>query len=486
MLRKYLVLSLLLFVGLISDCQNLTIQFNYGCFATPDGQSYVETYLMIPQKQLKQVNVGDNIYNSAASVTIVFKDNDKIVNFLKYELNGIPTSDTAAINNNIIDQQRLFLDNATYLIEITVKDKNDTSNYVNGSLVISLNMSKDVVCSSSICLIDNYYKSTSKSMITRGVYDMIPYFSNFYPESKSKLTYYNEIYHLDKILGDKAKMAVFTYIEDYENAGHVVPGTALTQVGTVEPVVCLLKNIDISRLSTGNYWLIVCIKDEYGNEVIKTKKFFQRQNDAYEINNENLASLNISTSFADRFTNIDTLRQTIMTFMPKATLNERDFISKVKKNNDEESLKKFIVMFWSERDEDNPEQAFNNYMREVQKVNKTYGNSIRKGYDTDRGRVFLQYGPPDHVERNVISAGTLPYEIWQYYQIAGQRNKRFVFASQDAATKDYDLVHSDVFGELNNPKWQYDLYHNAPIINDDSEYEEMWGTPLQRTYDDPY
>lgn len=485
-MHKTLITLLLIFAAVMANCQSLTVNFNYGCFSTADGETYLETYLMIPQNELKHVKTADGHFNSAAQVTMIFKDNNEISDFLKYELTGIPTSDTLNITNNIIDQQRIFLENSSYLLELTVKDKNDTTKIVKGDVVFSMGLPKDVVSSSTICFIDTYSKSNNKSMITRGGYDMIPYFSTYFPETRDKLTYYNEIYNIDKFLGENSRMAIMSYIESYENAGHIIEGSNKIQVDYAKPVTCLLNNINIKTLPTGNYWLVISVLDESGKEVIKTKKFFQRYNPEYELSENMISAINLTNSFASKFTSVDTLRSIIHSMMPKATLSERPFINKVDTVTNIEIMQQFISMFWSERDELAPEQAFNNYMGEVKKVNATYGNVFRKGYDTDRGRIYLQYGPPNHKENNVIPASTIPYEIWQYYEIAGQRDKRFVFATHDAAIKDYDLVHSDVIGEIHNPKWQFDLYHNAPIINDDTEYEEIWGQHLQRTFDNPY
>lgn len=477
---------MLIFCCLTTVAQELTISFNYGCFATANDETYLETYLLIPQNGLKHVKNDSGKFSAAAQVTILFKDNDQIVDFLKYELVGNEISDTTNINNNMVDQQRIFLDNKTYLVDVCVKDKNDTTNVVRGEVVVQFNLPKDVVSSSTICFIDSYSKTNEKTMLTRGSYNMIPYFSTFFPETKSKLTYYNEIYNIDNFVGENSRIAVLTYIEDYEKVDNVVEGTSKIQSKTAESILCLFNNIDITTLPTGNYWLVVCVKDEQGNEIIKTKKFFQRYNPEYEVLDGALASVDLDNSFAYKFNSLDTLRQVVHSLMPKANMSERIFINHVDTITDVKKLQQFITMFWNTRDEISPEMAFDNYMEEVKKVNSTYSNSIRRGYDTDRGRVYLQYGPPNHIERNIIPAGSIPYEVWQYYEIAGQRDKRFVFATRDAAIRDYELVHSDVIGELSNPKWQYDLYKNSPIIDDNFEYEEMWGTPLQRTYDNPY
>ena len=118
-MHKIQITLLLIFATVMANCQSLTVNFNYGCFSTADGETYLETYLMIPQNELKQVKTADGHFNSAAQVTMIFKDNNVISDFLKYELTGIPTSDTLNITNNIIDQQRIFLKNSSYLLELT-------------------------------------------------------------------------------------------------------------------------------------------------------------------------------------------------------------------------------------------------------------------------------------------------------------------------------------------------------------------------------
>ena len=486
MKNKIFISFLVLFACISAFSQQMTINFNYGAFATHTGETYIETYLSIPQNTLKNVSIGDNIYNSSTKVMMIFKKNDTIAEFLKYELLGIPTADTGKINNHIIDQQRIFLDNGIYDIEISVVDKFDTTNKISGTVRAEINIPKGVMSSSTICFIDSYTKTITKNILTRGNYDLVPYISNFFPQSKNVLTYYHEVYNVDKVVGKEVShVNVVSQMEDYENSGHVITKTIKSKRVKVMPVIRLLENIDITSLGTGNYWLEIILKDDTGKELMSTRKFFQRHGliDEYDINE--LSDVVVNNSFTNKYSNIDTLRDIILSMYPKATYSERSFINHVKKNTDVDVMQKFLLRFWSDRDVFEPEKAFNAYIEEVKKVNTMYGNSIRKGYDTDRGRVYLQYGAPNHVERNVFSPGTKPYEIWQYYELAGQRDKRFVFASNDPATKDYELIHSNMLGEINDPKWQYRLY-NAPTQDNSEEYQEMWGAPLQRAFDNPF
>ena len=67
------------------------------------------------------------------------------------------------------------------------------------------------------------------------------------------------------------------------------------------------------------------------------------------------------------------------------------------------------------------------------------------------GRVYIQYGAPDDIERDASGGLTKPYEIWQY--------GRYEFVFQDRnALGHYELVHSDYPGELNNPMWRQQTF----------------------------
>ena len=119
-------------------------------------------------------------------------------------------------------------------------------------------------------------------------------------------------------------------------------------------------------------------------------------------------------------------------------------------------------MFWSKRDPLEPEKAWLDYLDMVNRVNMAYSTQISKGYQTDRGRVYLKYGPPNSISESYSEPTTYPYEIWHYYELAnGQRDKKFVFYTKDIVTNDFSLLHSNVVGELSNYRWQYFLHQRV-------------------------
>jgi GWxTD domain-containing protein len=85
---------------------------------------------------------------------------------------------------------------------------------------------------------------------------------------------------------------------------------------------------------------------------------------------------------------------------------------------------KFKEEFWKRRDPDprTKENEFKiEYMNRLERANDIFVSEARPGYMTDRGRIFILFGPPDY--RETYSAGSYdPYgflngrsgEIWHY------------------------------------------------------------------------
>ena len=79
-----------------------------------------------------------------------------------------------------------------------------------------------------------------------------------------------------------------------------------------------------------------------------------------------------------------------------------------------------------------------------------YSNDYRESWETDRGRVYVIYGPPDDIESEVFQGEHVPYEIWYYYE---GRNDSFIFADR-RGIGDYEQVYSSVEGEVSYTNWE--------------------------------
>jgi GWxTD domain-containing protein len=292
---------------------------------------------------------------------------------------------------------------------------------------------------------------------------------------------------MDKIIVPGGKFLVKYYLESFENKMKFNDFSRI-KTETAKPVNVILAEFDISNLASGKYNLVIEARDEK-NEVVTTQKIFvQRSNPNAQLSYAEVFASSSANSFAEKITNLDTLKEDISCTFPISSGLERAFIRNILKSSDLHKLQDYFYGFWQRREQDNPEHAWLLYAEQVKKVQYNFGTRIKKGYQTDRGRVYLEYGPPNTLSKEYMEPTTYPYEIWHYYTLKEtQRNKKFVFYSPDMVTSDFFLLHSDAIGEVTNPAWQRVLYSRTLAPNDlnDTQTINTWGGMSKDDYDLP-
>ena len=124
----------------------------------------------------------------------------------------------------------------------------------------------------------------------------------------------------------------------------------------------------------------------------------------------------------------------------------------------------FINEWWQKHDP-NPEtpeneykwEAYRRFMQAVDRFSRSA--SAQDGWQTDRGRVLMLYGEPNNVEQSPAAPDNLPWQKWEYTRIAAGRQGLFVFADL-RGLGNYELVHSTVPGEKQDPNWENLLNQN--------------------------
>ncbi len=146
------------------------------------------------------------------------------------------------------------------------------------------------------------------------------------------------------------------------------------------------------------------------------------------------------------------------------------------KISDIRSMQQYVNYFWSRHAPEDPEKGWREYQLEVQKVNASFGTRNMKGYETDRGRVYLQYGPPNTIVTETTDPNSYPYEIWHYYKAGDQTNRKFVFYSTELSANVYRLLHSDARGELQEPNWELKLHSRSQQFGVDMDQGNSFDT----------
>jgi hypothetical protein len=96
----------------------------------------------------------------------------------------------------------------------------------------------------------------------------------------------------------------------------------------------------------------------------------------------------------------------------------------------------------------------------VSDANERYregGVSRVPGWRTERGRIFIKYGPPDEVLTRVQGGSAKPYEVWKYTR---GRGKKFIFLDL-TQFGNYSLIWTDERREPSLPNWRVLLGNEA-------------------------
>jgi len=116
----------------------------------------------------------------------------------------------------------------------------------------------------------------------------------------------------------------------------------------------------------------------------------------------------------------------------------------------------FLRRFWAKRDP-TPATAVNelqvDFYSRIKEANRRFregGAAEIPGWRTDRGRIFIKYGPPQEVMQRPQAGNTLPYEVWKYTR---NRALKYVFLDQ-TQFGNYALIWTDDRREPSRPNWQ--------------------------------
>lgn len=473
---------------------NVTVYFNYNIFNTPSAKPYLETSLTISGSSVRFVPVAGG---RQASVNIAWRilKNGEVVKSSAYNLMSPMVTDTLQYPS-FIDNQRFALPNGTYQLELTVFDNALPDQKTNHQQKIVIDLPRDArIRSSEIQALESYARAGTQGPLTKNGYDLVPYNINYYPKAQNALRFYFEAYNIDSVLGKQAKFLYSYYVENSENLRRV-PSLNSHQKQSAQRLNALLAQFDIRSLPSGNYNLVVEVRDSANKVQAQKKWFFQRQSDAPQLPDEFAdKSIRSIEDFFNSFQSADTIRQFVECLWPRSTSREREWQQTQIATKDPNLMRSYAVEYWKKEAGDslNPLKIWLDYYKNVQEANALLKCGKQKGYYTDRGRVYLQYGKPD--QRNQVNSepNTYPYEIWQYYRVYDKAtgrfftNKKFVFVNEAIADNCYKLIHSDVRGEIYDERWRFKLVNRSQqsLNLDDTKPVNTYGTNVDENFNNP-
>jgi GWxTD domain-containing protein len=351
-------------------------------------------------------------------------------------------------------------------MEISIRDQYDTTNTARASGTITLKKPGAQPVFSDIMLVNSMRKANTPSQLTKSGLDLVPRPSYFYNTGHDTLRFYTELYGT-QALTDSVFVARAMLVYGNEQ---VVDKCSRFYRLTRKEVNVLVDAFLIDEVPSGNYQLRFEVLDASGQVIASKKQDIQRLNSKIAFDEQKMRALKTTMSFVDGMTEAQ-LRENISAMRPISEIFEREYADNLLKQKEieVELMKKYMLSFWERRDKANPEKAWAEYAVKVRETVELFSSKITKGYETERGRVYLQYGKPNSRTQVTNEPSAYPYEIWWYYEYKGQRNIRFVFYNPDMITNDYQLLHSEALGEPYDPQWRLVLFSRTTAFRDIDE-----------------
>jgi len=426
------------------------VYLDYKTYYTPDNKPYIETLLQFVSPSLKFLANKNGDLVSSLEITQIFKIGDSVVFIDKYLVTSPEMKDSTI--EDYFDIKRYQLNANIYNFEIIITDLNSNETISGAQLVTIEKLTNFKIKFSSIELIQSITKTTELGSFVKNGYFILPYLTNYFPPDLNKIATYFEVYNSNLILGDNERFMITTEVEDYKTGRKLEQFFKVKKYSTGK-IVPIISFLPIDQLPSGDYNIVIKLIDK-NNITFKTEKiYFQRRSNIENPNTISLESIDIDKSFTTTITK-DSIPLYLNSLLPIAERYDSKSIISLLKNGDTLKMQQYFHSFWIQTSPLNPFEGWINYKRQVMKCERLYSSWTKHGFETDRGRVFLQYGAPNQIEDETYNSSSLPHQIWQYYKIGKRSNVIFVFYNQDSSSNAFTLLHSNMLGELQNENWQ--------------------------------
>ncbi len=427
------------------------IDIDQAAFNYDSTQVYWEIYYTIPRAKLTYTAEASGQFAAVAVLRLHIIKDEKTLKDLSWKIQDL-LQDTAQVHRTlkIVDRIYTLVPPGNYKLDLKVTDSNNPAYIDSISLTTNIpGFSSDKLCLSDIELA-GYIERNSQdknSPFYKNTLMVIPNPNRVFGEHLSILHFYVEIYNVLKNVPGNSFQIKYALLD---GSGQARQQKVFNRTKKVDAPV-EVGSIALAGLPMGSYFLHFALTDTAGVELAsKDTRFFvySKEEAAAQLAAVDENALVEQSGFGG-MTETD-LDQDFEYASYVTTPKERELYKSIK---DIETQRRFLFYFWQRYDKDptTPANEFHkDYIERIQDANQRFGAYKMKGWQTDRGRVFLIYGEPSYINRYPSVGGARPYEVWEYNNIQG--GVSFIFADV-TGFKDYSLLHSTALGEVRDPNY---------------------------------
>lgn len=448
---------ILLWATVCTTAKALDASLSFARFTGPQG-TYLELYLHVAGQTVEPIQLNDSTAQAAVDVLVFFEQEGAVISYDKYRLNS-PTGKRIV---DFVDMKRYPLSAGTYDLKVEISDANAPERIRRYSTSIELGFASSEIDQSDIQLLAAVGESEVASPMVKNGLLMEPLPFNYYGRGANVLTFYHEIYNSATAIG--VPFVISYRVDRIENGegSTMLLGHKRQEPTEINPV---LVQMDIGELPSGNYQLVVDVRDRERNLLSSRSIAFQRSNPMIDVEKfeEAMAQVVIEEEFVYDLSEED-LEYSLRAIGPILPANDVELVDILLRTDSIRAQRMYLYGFWLKENRINPKETYDQYMEVARAVDQMYDSGFRHGFETDRGYVYMKYGQPSDISRNENEPSAPPYEIWSYNQMerTNQNNVRFIFYNPSLAADDFILLHSDVIGERQNPQWELELYRDSP------------------------
>lgn len=399
---------------------------------------------------------------------------------------------------NIMDLRKYKVGPGKLHITVRMTDVNDSTNRYTYTDSATVTSSSEKPFYSDVQLLDTFYNSEVKSIFLAEGKQAIPLCADFVDDFRRRLNFRVDLYNLEAVAKDNYPLVHKVRLSRKTSDGFLAD-TVIADTLSQLRYPANFGSLPIGALKSGNYYLTATLEDKSGNIIASAHRFFQRMNlhpdkqvvaskSIKQVLNdtsmEQITVLDLDKSFLSKYTTSQ-VKAMLKMLLPISDPMQANTINGFLKKPEDMYMRYFLHNYFQERNPSDPGKAWKEYSDKVREVNKKFTAAGTAGYETERGFIYLRYGPPTDIITVTGETGALPYEIWQYNVLTQFSNKKelanamFLFYKPGQMVSDYRLLHSTVPGEIRNASWRMYLYTNtnssSGANNSNSRAEQFLG-----------
>jgi len=286
------------------------------------------------------------------------------------------------------------------------------------------------------------------SKFSKGGYKILPNPSGQFSQSKNVVYLYAEGYNFDT--APEADSMYSLKIDILDPAGEIVRSLPESRYKKPGSSASIITGFSTATLPRDYFVARLTLSD--GQNSVSSQKRFSVVASPERIRQEMLQALLDEFPEANKITNDEEAAK----FRDDISFIARPDELKLYDSLNLEGKSNFQRDFWQARDPepDTPENEFKlEHYRRLKYADEHYGlyKGFIKGWQTDRGRIYLLYGEPSEIERNNSTIENRAWERWWYDSIEG--GVYFIFVDFEG-TGAFQLVHSSKKDEIKDYNWE--------------------------------